>query len=106
MFVLPSHTEGFGMPALEAMTVGVPVVAANRGALPKWSGDAGRCSSRTMPALAAALDELLTDATAARPDARRRAWLAPSSSRWARHRAAVREAWTQSRSQRRDTRRG
>src|SRR5207344_1098460 len=26
VFVLPSHTEGFGLPAVEAMTCGVPVV--------------------------------------------------------------------------------
>ena len=41
MLVLPSLDEGFGMPALEAMTVGVPVVAADRGALPEVVGDAG-----------------------------------------------------------------
>ena len=41
MVVLPSLDEGFGLPALEAMTVGVPVVAANRGALPETVGDAG-----------------------------------------------------------------
>ena len=41
MLVLPSFNEGFGLPVLEAMTVGVPVVAANRGALPEVLGDAG-----------------------------------------------------------------
>lgn len=41
VFVLPSHTEGFGMPAVEAMMVGVPVVAANRGALTESVGTAG-----------------------------------------------------------------
>jgi len=35
MLVLPSYLEGFGMPALEAMTVGVPVIVSNRGALPE-----------------------------------------------------------------------
>jgi glycosyltransferase involved in cell wall biosynthesis len=35
MVVLPSYLEGFGMPALEAMTVGVPVIVSNRGALPE-----------------------------------------------------------------------
>ena len=42
VFVMPSYTEGFGMPVLEAMTCGVPVIAANRGALPEAVGDAGR----------------------------------------------------------------
>lgn len=41
VLVLPSHTEGFGMPVVEAMKAGVPVVVANRGALPETCGDAG-----------------------------------------------------------------
>ena len=64
-FVLPSHMEGFGMPALEAMTTGVPVIAANRGALPEVVGTAGRLFDPDDPAaLARALREVLQDATA------------------------------------------
>jgi glycosyltransferase involved in cell wall biosynthesis len=39
-FVFPSWIEGFGLPVLEAMTCGAPVIASDRGSIPEVAGDA------------------------------------------------------------------
>ena len=62
LLVLPSLDEGFGLTALEAMTMGVPVVASDRGSLPEIIGDAGLLvSPERTEALAAALGRVLSD---------------------------------------------
>jgi glycosyltransferase involved in cell wall biosynthesis len=40
VFAFPSLDEGFGMPLLEAMAAGIPVITSNRSALPEVAGDA------------------------------------------------------------------
>ena len=61
--ILPSFFEGFGLPVLEAMTVGVPVIASDRGALPEVLGDAGLLVSPDDPEeLAAAMQRVCSDA--------------------------------------------
>jgi len=67
MLILPSLNEGFGLPALEAMTVGVPVVASNQGALPEVVGDAGLLVDPTnVEGIAAAIERVLDDDELAR----------------------------------------
>jgi glycosyltransferase involved in cell wall biosynthesis len=62
LLVLPSFDEGFGLPVLEAMSLGVPVVAADRGALPEVLGDAGLTVNPEDPeALACAIGRLVSD---------------------------------------------
>jgi len=41
LFVYPSKYEGFGLPPLEAMASGTPVITSNRASLPEVVGDAG-----------------------------------------------------------------
>ena len=60
--VQPSFDEGFGMPVLDAMTLGVPVVAANRGSLPEVLGGAGLLVDPDQPdEIAQAIARLLDD---------------------------------------------
>ncbi len=60
-FVFPSWIEGFGLPVLEAMACGAPVIASDRGSLPEVVGNAGLiCDAEDEAALAAHLALLLT----------------------------------------------
>ena len=62
VFVFPSRDEGFGLPPLEAMALGTPVVVSTAAALPEVCGDAAiQVAPDDAPALAAALERLLDD---------------------------------------------
>jgi glycosyltransferase involved in cell wall biosynthesis len=61
-FVFPSRYEGFGLPVLEAMACGTPVIVSNRGALPEVVGQAGVLVDPEDPiALAAAMCQVTGD---------------------------------------------
>jgi glycosyltransferase involved in cell wall biosynthesis len=71
-FVYPSLYEGFGLPALEAMQCGTPVITSDSSSLPEVVGDAGLCVPPTdADALSEALLRLVTDDALAADLARR-----------------------------------
>jgi alpha-1,3-rhamnosyl/mannosyltransferase len=91
--VMPSHHEGFGIPALEAMTLGVPVIVASRGALPEVTGDASlQFDPADAGALASALRRVIDDA-ALRATMRERGFSRAAAYGAAAMASATREAW-------------
>lgn len=64
VFAFPSEFEGFGLPPLEAMACGLPVVCSNAASLPEVVGDAGLLlPPRDVSEWVGALDRLLGDAS-------------------------------------------
>ncbi len=62
VFVLPSFYEGFGLPPLEAMACGTPVIVSNTASLPEVVGDAGwLVSPDDIEGLTVAMHRILTD---------------------------------------------
>jgi glycosyltransferase involved in cell wall biosynthesis len=90
IFAFPSLDEGFGMPVLEAMAAGLPVVTSNRSALPEVAGDAALLvNPEDTSALTEALRELTNDqklrsrlATAGRARAAAFSWEKAVSETW------------------------
>lgn len=62
LLVLPSFSEGFGLPVIEAMACGLPVAVSERSSLPEVVGSAGLLFDPSSPEqMAATIGRLLTD---------------------------------------------
>lgn len=62
VFAMPSLLEGFGLPLLEAMSKGVPILTSDRSSMPEVVGDAALLVDPTDPrSIASALEQLLVD---------------------------------------------
>ncbi len=93
VFVFPSYYEGFGLPPLEAMACGVPVLCANTSSLPEVVGDAAlMVDPANIDAIAAELRQLLEHASL-RADLRGRGLQQASTFTWQRTAAQTLQAY-------------
>jgi glycosyltransferase involved in cell wall biosynthesis len=84
VFLFPSWYEGFGLPLVEAMNCGLPIVASSRAAIPEVVGDAGLVSALECPErMTANLSLLLLD-ECKRQELRERALARGATFTWSR----------------------
>jgi glycosyltransferase involved in cell wall biosynthesis len=85
---LPSLSEGFGLPVVEAMACGTPVVVSDRGSLPEVAGDGGVIVPPTREGVVAGLREALSHHSVLSEKGLRRA----QGFTWSRTAAAIRQS--------------
>src|SRR5262249_27026373 len=93
VFVFPSLYEGFGLPPLEAMASGAPVITSNVSSLPEVVGDAAvLIDPLQIDAIAAAMRQVLTN-PALRDDLRARGLRRAKEFSWERSIGRVRQIY-------------
>ena len=94
LYVQPSLCEGFGLPPVEAMACGTPVLSSDAGSLAEVLGDAARLLPPTghAAAWAEAVNELLAD-DSGRPARVARGIAKAASYRWEQTAALTRQAY-------------
>jgi glycosyltransferase involved in cell wall biosynthesis len=100
LFVFPSLYEGFGLPPLEAMACGTPVVCSNTSSLPEVVGDAAVTCEPNVHSLAEAMGRVLDNPALSRELAHRGRRHAQTQS-WTRAAAATIEVYIAAREARR-----
>jgi glycosyltransferase involved in cell wall biosynthesis len=94
-FVFPSLYEGFGLPPLEAMALGAPVIVSNVSSLPEEVGDAAILIDPTSAEdIAAAIQRVLEDPVL-RDDLIRRGHARAAAFSWTRSVARTREVYAE-----------
>ena len=94
-FIFPSWIEGLGLPLLEAMHCGAPVIASDRGSIPEVAGDAALFTdAEDENTLAQHITRVLTDA-GARADMRMRGYARAATFTWPKTAERVMEAYRQ-----------
>jgi len=82
MFVYPSLYEGFGMPNIEAMLCGVPVITSNTSCLPEVVGDAALLFDPKQPDELAEQMERLVDSSELRETLCKRGYVRGAMYSW------------------------